>query len=146
MVAFENFFLPRVSFTLVIFSKLIRFYSLLKTFVFRRNISKLIYWNSLDIASKIWRRSSFHEDQRSLWKNDINLFLANVLIIYPLRAPTTLTHFKPALHFIKKPDNWFAMEIKWLVSIWNATLSWNELMCRICSLLTSETPERYQRY
>ena len=38
-----------------------------------------------------------------------------------------LIDFSPALHFILKPVIWFAMQIKWLVSIWNATLGWNGL-------------------
>ena len=38
-----------------------------------------------------------------------------------------LIDFSPALHFILKPVIWFAMQIKWLVSIWNAMLDWNGL-------------------
>ena len=36
-----------------------------------------------------------------------------------------LTHFSPVLHFIQKPNIWFPLQIKWLVSIWNVTLVWN---------------------
>ena len=36
-----------------------------------------------------------------------------------------LSRFSPVLHFISKPVIWFAVKIKWLVSIWNATLGWN---------------------
>ena len=39
-----------------------------------------------------------------------------------------LTNFSPALHFIWKPFIWFPVQIKWLVSIWIATLSWNGLI------------------
>ena len=38
-----------------------------------------------------------------------------------------LTHFSPVLHFIKKPVIWFALQIKWLVSIWHTVLGWNGL-------------------
>ena len=31
------------------------------------------------------------------------------------------------LDFIEKPVTWFTVQIKWLVSIWNATLDWNGL-------------------
>ena len=41
----------------------------------------------------------------------------------------SLTYFTPVLHFIWKPVTWFAEQIKWLVSIWNATLSWHGLIC-----------------
>ena len=33
----------------------------------------------------------------------------------------------PVLHFIWKPVPWFAVQIKLLVSIWNAKLAWNVL-------------------
>ena len=33
-----------------------------------------------------------------------------------------LTNFTTMLHFIKKPVTWFAKQIIWLVSIWNAIL------------------------
>ena len=39
----------------------------------------------------------------------------------------TLSNFSPVLRFIEKPVIFFALQIKWLVSIWNATLGWNEL-------------------
>ena len=35
--------------------------------------------------------------------------------------------FKPMLHSIWKPTIWFALKIKWLVSIWSSKLGWNEL-------------------
>ena len=38
-----------------------------------------------------------------------------------------LTHFSPVLHFIYKSIIWFEVQIKWLVSIWNATPGWNGL-------------------
>ena len=38
-----------------------------------------------------------------------------------------LTHFSSLLYFILKPVIWFWEQIKWLVSIWNATLGWNWL-------------------
>ena len=38
-----------------------------------------------------------------------------------------LTHFSLVLHLISKQVIWFAVQIKWLVSIWNATLGWNGL-------------------
>ena len=38
-----------------------------------------------------------------------------------------LTNFSLALHFIKKPVIWFPIQIKRLVSIWNATLGLNEI-------------------
>ena len=47
-----------------------------------------------------------------------------------------LTHWNPALHFIWKPVIWFVMKIKWLVSIWIATLGWNELTYKNQSLNT----------
>ena len=34
-------------------------------------------------------------------------------------------HFSPVLYFIYKPVIWFALQIKWQVSIWSATLGWN---------------------
>ena len=39
-----------------------------------------------------------------------------------------LTHFSQVFSFILKPVIWFALQIKWLVSIWNATLDWKELI------------------
>ena len=39
-----------------------------------------------------------------------------------------LTHFSLVLHFIWKSVIWFLVQIKWLGSIWNATLSWNGLI------------------
>ena len=42
-------------------------------------------------------------------------------------ATSTLTHFSLVLHFIYKPDIWFAPQIGWLVSTWNTTLDWNGL-------------------
>ena len=39
-----------------------------------------------------------------------------------------LTHFSPKLHSIKKPAITLVLQIKWLVSIWNATLSWNRML------------------
>ena len=38
-----------------------------------------------------------------------------------------LTYFSPVLHFISKPVIWLGLQIKWLVSIWNATMGWKEL-------------------
>ena len=38
-----------------------------------------------------------------------------------------LIHVSPLLNFIQEPVTWFAGQIKWPVSIWNATLDWNEL-------------------
>ena len=38
-----------------------------------------------------------------------------------------LTYFNPVLHFTEKPVIWFTMQIKWLVSICNATPSWTGL-------------------
>ena len=38
-----------------------------------------------------------------------------------------LTHFSPVLRFIQKPVIWFALQIKWLVAIWNAVLGRNRL-------------------
>ena len=40
-----------------------------------------------------------------------------------------LTHLSPVLHFIQQPVIWFAMRIKWLVSIWNVRLGGNGLIC-----------------
>ena len=37
------------------------------------------------------------------------------------------TYFSTVLHFIKKPVVWYVLQIKWLVSIWNAILGRNEL-------------------
>ena len=42
-------------------------------------------------------------------------------------ATKRFTHFSPALHFILKPIIWFAVQIKWLFSIWKAALGWNGL-------------------
>ena len=42
-----------------------------------------------------------------------------------------LTHFNQVLHFIWKPVIWFAVKIKWLVSIWNAIHGWNALIWNI---------------
>ena len=42
-------------------------------------------------------------------------------------ANISLTHFNLVLQFIYKPVISFAMQIKWLVSIWNVTLASNEL-------------------
>ena len=39
-----------------------------------------------------------------------------------------LTHFSPLLHFIQKPVTYFVVQIKWLVSTWNATMDWNKLI------------------
>ena len=39
-----------------------------------------------------------------------------------------LTHISPVLHFIEIQVIGFTVQIKWLVSIWNATLSWNGLI------------------
>ena len=39
-----------------------------------------------------------------------------------------LTPLSPQLHFMQKPVIWFAGQIKWPVSIWNATLGWNGLI------------------
>ena len=38
-----------------------------------------------------------------------------------------LTHFNPVLRFIQKPGICFALQNKWLVSMRNATLVWNEI-------------------
>ena len=38
-----------------------------------------------------------------------------------------LTHFSSVLHFIQKPVNLFVVQIKWLVSTWNAALDWAEM-------------------
>ena len=38
-----------------------------------------------------------------------------------------LSPFLPSVAFHKTPVIWFEVLIKWLVSIWNATLGWNEL-------------------
>ena len=40
-------------------------------------------------------------------------------------ALNALINFSLVLHFICKPVICFAKQIKWLVSIWNATLGWN---------------------
>ena len=42
-------------------------------------------------------------------------------------TPNILTHFSPVLPLIQEPIIWLAVQIKRLVSIWNATLSRNEL-------------------
>ena len=49
-----------------------------------------------------------------------------------MKTISIFTYFSPVLHFIHKPVTWFALQIKLLVSIWNATLVWNLL-----ALLTS---------
>ena len=46
-----------------------------------------------------------------------------------------LKSFRPVLHFILKPVIWYAQQIKWLVSIWNATRNWYVL---ITTLLETE--------
>ena len=38
------------------------------------------------------------------------------------------THFSSVLHVTQKPVIWFGLQIKWLVSIWNATLDWTGLI------------------
>ena len=38
-----------------------------------------------------------------------------------------LTHSGQVLYIIQKPVLWFAIEIRWVVSMWNETLGWNEL-------------------
>ena len=52
---------------------------------------------------------------------------ANQLPGFYMIKISTLTYFSPLLLFIYKPVIWFARQIKWLVSIWNATLDWNGL-------------------
>ena len=50
-----------------------------------------------------------------------------LLIQVTFKRKMSLSHFSPVFHFIKKPVIWFALKIKWLVFIWNATLGWNRL-------------------
>ena len=50
------------------------------------------------------------------------------LVQHPSFFPIIFIHFSPALHFIQKPVISFAMQIKWLVSIWNARMGWNGLI------------------
>ena len=38
-----------------------------------------------------------------------------------------LTHFSPVLRFIQKQVIRFRLQSKWLVSLWNTTLDWNNL-------------------
>ena len=40
----------------------------------------------------------------------------------------SLTYVSPVLHFIQKSFIWFAVQVKWLASLWNATLAWNGLI------------------
>ena len=44
-------------------------------------------------------------------------------------SPFWLTFY--VSHFTKKPVILFTIEIKWLVSIWNATLGWNGLKAKV---------------
>ena len=57
------------------------------------------------------------------------MITTKVIITVILKALRNLLsyHFNPMLHFIQKPVIWFSLQIKWLVSIWNATLGWNGL-------------------
>ena len=52
---------------------------------------------------------------------------------------TRLTNFNPVLHCVWKPVISFALQIKCLVSIWNAILDWNGLMWTMCWKLTVTT-------
>ena len=49
-----------------------------------------------------------------------------------------LIHFSPVLQSIWKPVVWHALQIKWLVSIWNALLGWNGLMMEFQCLFAKE--------
>ena len=56
-------------------------------------------------------------DRISQHTADLNLCKTKVL--------TCLTYFSPKSHFVRKPVISFILQIKWLVSVWNATLGWN---------------------
>ena len=56
-------------------------------------------------------------DRISQHTADLNLCKTKVL--------TCLTYFSPKSHFVKKPVISFILQIKWLVSVSNATLGWN---------------------
>ena len=47
------------------------------------------------------------------------------------RPGTLLTHFSPVLPLTQRPAIWFVVQIKWLISIWNAALGPNELNKRV---------------
>ena len=56
-----------------------------------------------------------------------------------------VTRFSPLLHFIMKPVIWFAQQIKWLVSIWNATLGWDGFSSNILECQCSCTKKNFRR-
>ena len=51
--------------------------------------------------------------------------MISLVVTYFSKGVSLLTYFTPALHFMLKPGTWFALQNKWLVSIWNATLGCN---------------------
>ena len=71
-------------------------------------ISSYCYWHSR-FAVKKW-----------IYRRNLRIHL------YMLTYYISLTHLSPVMHFIYKPVMWILLQIKWLVSIWNATLGWNE--------------------
>ena len=60
-------------------------------------------------------------------KNTLRLFQDTFFLLSRNALSSTLTYFSSVLHFIQKSLIWFVLKIKWLVSIWNVTLSWNGL-------------------
>ena len=62
-------------------------------------------------------------------KNAVVFNKENEQVIYNLAFIFCLfNQFSPVLRFVWKPVICFALQKKWLVSIWNATLGWNELI------------------
>lgn len=71
----------------------------------------------------------FEQFLRHDQKNFID-FLGNIdHFIYKLLKKwfSSLAHFSQVLRFTQKPVIWLVVQIKWLVSLWNAKKSWNGL-------------------
>ena len=76
-------------------------------------------WDSSDSFATIAEVISRHfpkGHEQLFWVPTTTFFLTLSLFCEIM----SLTHFNTLLHLIKKPVIWFAVEIKWLVSIWNA--------------------------
>ena len=54
-----------------------------------------------------------------------------------------LTNFSPVLHFIQKQVIRFRLQSKWLVSIWNTTLDWNNLNYFLIFWILPSTKKHY---
>ena len=82
--------------------------------------------------------------QEHLWQNNLSVYsqsfnsfdasipivktLVNWLALFINMIRTlTLTHISPVLYSLSKPVICVAWQIKWLVSLWNATLGWKGL-------------------